>query len=78
MHVDYKQAPNYEVINLITGKRIPFVQWANDMNGTYEVLLQNDKGDWIEEWVGDELLIKREIRKGNIKLVKKSKEEQNG
>jgi len=68
----------WDVINLDTGKRIPFVQWANDKTGEYEILLQDDKGNWIEEWINGFLEIKTELRKGNIKLVRKSKEEQNG
>ena len=67
----------WDVIDLDTGKRIGKVQWADDRTGNYGILKENEKGEI--EWCncskcGNNHTIE-EIKHGNIKIVRKSKEE---
>lgn len=71
MHSNYKQASNYEVIDLDTKKPIKRVRWANDETGKYEKYLCNKDGSPKIENNN----IVTETKTGNIKLVRKSKEE---
>ena len=59
----------YDVINLDNNERMPFIRWADDENGEYEVFLTDREGRFRlnENGTG----VKFERRKGNIKLVKR-------
>ena len=71
IHSNHEQAPNYEVIDLDTKKPIKGVKWANDENGKYERYVFNKDGSLKTE--NNDVVT--EIKIGNIKLVRKSKEE---
>ena len=71
-----KDAAEWDVIDVDTNQRIPLVQWANDETGEYKVLMTDISGELLEKWcpISLEYKIQRELKKGNIKLVRKSKE----
>ncbi len=69
LSVKDKEAPNYDVIDLDTGKRIPLVQWADDELGEYVVVLRDEAGNFKCDTDGCLIKVKK---KGRIKLVKKS------
>jgi hypothetical protein len=70
--VNDPEASNYEVIDLTDNQPIRGVQWADDACGLYIVFVKNEKEEII--WERDNLgnnFPKVELKRGNIKLVKK-------
>lgn len=68
--VEDKDSDQWEVLDLDTKKYIRGVQWANDDTGEYEVVKSNKDGTGIICDKETNEVIK-EIKKGNIKLVRK-------
>lgn len=73
IRVGDKEARNYRVIDLDTGKPIRGVQWANDETGEFEAVLLDKEGKVVTE-TDEKSKLKYAVRrrkKGNIKLVRK-------
>lgn len=68
-----REASNYDVIDKDTGKRISRVQWADLDRQRFEVVVCDKNGEPILD--EDGCIIKR-IKKGKIKLVRKSEVKQ--
>jgi len=69
-HVDDIDSAEYDVIDLKTNKRIPFVQWAEDEHGIYEVFITNKVG--AIKHCPKCGVAERIVRRGqSIKIVKK-------
>lgn len=70
IHVNEKDSDKYEVINLDTNEAIRGVQYADDVNGIYEVAGMDKKGVKWCSYCGN---YTTEVKQGNIKIVKKEK-----
>ncbi len=59
----------YNVIDLNTNEKLPYVRWADDETGEYDQFLTDKEGRFRlnENGTG----VKFERRKGNIKLIKR-------
>ena len=67
-HVDDYDSAQWNVIDAETSKPIRYVQWADDVKGEYAILAVDNNGTVL---FGQED-VEVEIKKGNIKLVKKA------
>jgi len=80
LSVHSKDCDLWNVIDLDTGKRIRGVQFADDKRGVYIVFKKDETGkpeNCSCSKCGNNHVIE-EIKHRNIKLVRKSKEEQDG
>ena len=69
LHVNQKEAELWNLINLDKGDIMTHVKWADDQKGEYGVGKKRN-GKYCFDQKG-KLII--EVKKGNIKLVKKEK-----
>ena len=68
----HAKAKNYMPRNVDTDELIKDCIWANDETGEYCVYARDSRGDFIliDDEYGESLVVKRQIKKGNIKLEK--------
>lgn len=69
LNVDMDIATDYDVIDVISGIRIPRVYEADDKTGKFSMYLMDENGDFINK---DKNIVLLKV-KGNIKIVRKEK-----
>jgi hypothetical protein len=61
----------FDVIDLTTKQRIPLVQYADDVQGVYQTLIQNENGELKEHFdeINDEYVLETKWILKDIKIV---------